>query len=338
MFVVTGGAGFIGSAMIWKLNQKGIDDIVVVDNLSTSEKWKNLVNRRYYSYVHRDEFISQVQEDKLPGKVDAIIHLGACSSTTERDADFLIRNNLNYSKKLSVYAEYKGIRFINASSAATYGDGSRGFDDSLAALHDLKPLNIYGYSKHLFDLWACKRMEHRQGLSKCVSLKFFNVYGPNEAHKGDMRSVVNKAYHSIRQSGVMELFRSAHPDYQDGGQMRDFIYVKDCVEILWWLIQNPRVKGIFNVGSGQARTWNDLVKAVFASMEQEVHIKYIDMPPQLADKYQNFTQAGMDRLRAAGYHLPFYSLEEGVRDYVRNYLMNEKDPYLEPNFPSSASG
>ncbi|MDR1398054.1 MAG: ADP-glyceromanno-heptose 6-epimerase [Desulfarculales bacterium] len=336
MFVITGGAGFIGSAMIWRLNQEGIDDIVVVDNLSTSEKWKNLVNRSYYSYIHRDEFIRQVREDKLPDKVEAIVHLGACSSTTERDADFLISNNVNYSKQLSVYAEYKGIRFINASSAATYGDGSAGFDDDLALLHRLRPLNMYGYSKHLFDLWACKRMERRQGLSKCVSLKFFNVYGPNEAHKGDMRSVINKAYHSIRQTGAMELFRSAHPGYEDGGQMRDFIYVKDCVEVMWWLIKNPRVRGVFNVGSGQARAWNDLVRAVFASMDLEVNIKYIDMPLHLRDKYQNFTQANMTRLHAAGYRRPFYSLEEGVDDYVRNYLMNEKDPYLE--FASSGPG
>jgi ADP-L-glycero-D-manno-heptose 6-epimerase len=329
MYIVTGGAGFIGSAMVWKLNQQGIDNIVIVDNLGCSEKWKNLVNRRYYSYVHRDEFLQQVEADALPGEIKAIIHLGACSSTTEKDADFLIRNNLNYSKKLCLYAGHKGIRFINASSAATYGSGSAGFDDSPQFLERLKPLNMYGYSKHLFDLWALRRRADRPGPPPWVSLKFFNVYGPNEQHKGDMRSLVNKAYHAIKERGWVELFRSTHPDYPDGGQLRDFIYVKDCVDIIWWFVRNPTIGGVFNVGSGQARSWNDLAAAVFAALGRPEQIKYIDMPEVLRNKYQNFTQAEMGRLRAAGYERPLYTLEAGVRDYVVNYLMKEDDPFLE---------
>ena len=320
MYVVTGGAGFIGSAMVWKLNSLGIDNIIVVDNLGSSEKWKNLVNRRFYSYLHRDEFLRQVQEDKVPDRLQGIVHMGACSSTTERDADFLMRNNLNYSKILCMYAEYKNIRFINASSAATYGNGQAGFDDDHTRLYTLKPLNMYGYSKHLFDLWALKRMEQGLGLSKCASLKFFNVYGPNEDHKGEMRSVASKAFASIRQTGKMQLFRSSHSQYGDGGQMRDFVYVKDCVEIIWWLLEHPEVNGIFNIGSGQARTWNDLAAAVFAGMDVPLNIEYIDMPEVLRGKYQNFTEAKIERLRAAGYSRPMYSLEEGVKDYVQRYL------------------
>jgi ADP-L-glycero-D-manno-heptose 6-epimerase len=327
MYVITGGAGFIGSAMIWKLNSLGFDDILVVDNLGVSEKWRNLVKRRYAEYMHRDVFLDLIRQDALKeatGKeARAIVHMGACSSTTERDADFLMRNNLAYSKALCLYALKKKIRFINASSAATYGNGSLGFNDDASGLDALRPLNIYGYSKHLFDLWA-----HREGLlDSIVSLKFFNVYGPNEQHKGDMRSVVNKAFHQIRESGVLRLFRSDHPDYGDGGQMRDFVHVKDCADILWWLLENPQACGLYNVGSGAARTWNDLGRAVFAAMDLPAGIEYIAMPAQLAGKYQNFTRARMDRLAAAGYAAPPRSLEQGVADYVRGYLLGP-DPYL----------
>jgi ADP-L-glycero-D-manno-heptose-6-epimerase len=323
MYIITGGAGFIGSAIIWKLNSMGIDDILVVDNLGTSEKWKNLVNRRYSAYLHRDAFIERVRNRSLTGKVEAVIHMGACSSTTERDADFLMQNNLEYSKTLCLFALENGARFINASSAATYGDGSQGFDDDSDAIDGLRPLNMYGYSKQLFDLWA-----KRQGLlDSLASLKFFNVYGPNEQHKGDMRSVVNKAFHLISEQGVMRLFRSDHPDFPDGGQMRDFVYIKDCVDIMWWLLQNSQVNGIFNVGTGKARSWNDLATAVFSSMDLPANIAYIDMPLQLKGKYQNFTEARMDCLRAVGYTVPMCSLEEGVADYVNNYLQ-QPDPYL----------
>ena len=322
MYIVTGGAGFIGSAMIWKLNCMGIDDILAVDNLGTSEKWKNLASRRYADYMHRDAFLDLIERDALGNDISAIIHMGACSATTERNADFLMRNNFAYSKAVCVYAKKKKARLINASSAATYGGGSQGFDDAVD-LYDLRPLNVYGYSKHLFDLWA-KRNGHLEGLA---SLKFFNVYGPNEQHKTDMRSVINKAFHQIGESGLMRLFRSTHPDYADGGQMRDFIYIKDCVDIMWWLLENPEVNGILNIGTGTARTWNDLAKAVFTAMKLPERIEYMDMPEELADKYQNFTEARVERLRAAGYDAPMYTLEQGVTDYVQYYL-EAPDPYL----------
>ncbi|MDR0827488.1 MAG: ADP-glyceromanno-heptose 6-epimerase [Desulfovibrio sp.] len=326
MYIVTGGAGFIGSAMLWKLNNAGVNDILVVDNLGRTEKWKNLVKRDFHGYLQRDEFMDLIERDaleKVSGpKLTAIIHLGACSSTTETDADFLMRNNLAYSQKLCAYALHK-CRFINASSAATYGDGSLGFDDNPKKLKDLRPLNMYGYSKHLFDLWAA-----RQGiLDDIVSLKFFNVYGPNEEHKGEMRSMVHKAFQQIKASGKIRLFRSNSPAYPDGGQKRDFIYVKDCVDIIWGLLQKPKLNGIFNVGAGLARSWNDLAAAVFKAMGLPVNIEYVDMPAELAGKYQNYTEADSKNLRAAGLMEHMHSLEDGVTDYVRNYLAGP-DPRL----------
>lgn len=323
MYIVTGGAGLIGSAVVWKLNELGITDILVVDHLGCSEKWKNLVNRTFRLYMHRDDFLERVVKGDIVRDVTAVIHLGACSSTTETDAEFLMQNNLEFSKILCTFAAEKKARFIQASSAATYGDGTNGFDDSIDDLRTLKPLNMYAYSKHLFDLWA----RHNSFFKKIAVLKFFNVYGPNEYHKGDMRSVVNKAFHRIRETGGMELFKSDHPDYADGGQMRDFVHVKDCAEIIWWLLQNPKANGLFNVGTGQARTWNDLVKAVFKAMDMPENIIYRDMPEHLHGKYQNYTQAEMGRLRAAGYKAPMITLEQGVEDYVKNYLLG-KDPYL----------
>ncbi len=327
MYIITGGAGFIGSAMVWKLNSLGIDDILVVDNLATSEKWKNLVNRRYTAYMHRDAFLAGVTdgsfERSFPAEIKGIVHLGACSSTTERDADFLMRNNLEYSKTLCLFAQRKNIRFINASSASTYGDGALGFNDDVENLQTLRPLNMYGYSKHLFDIWALRN----NLLDTIVSLKFFNVYGPNEQHKNDMRSVVNKAFHQIALDGTMRLFRSTDSEYAHGGQLRDFIYVKDCVNIIAWLLGHPTINGLFNVGTGTARTWNDLVLAVFRAMNRTPSVDYIDMPAHLIGKYQNFTEARMERLRNAGYSTPFHTLEEGVTDYIQCYLQGP-DPYL----------
>jgi len=323
MYIVTGGAGFIGSAMVWKLNSMGIDDIIIVDNLASTEKWKNLVNLRYADYIHREGFMDMVLHGDLPWEVDAIVHMGACSSTTERDADFLMENNFRYSRMLCELAMQTGARFVNASSAATYGDGSLGFSDDDALMPRLKPLNMYGYSKQLFDLWA-----RREGvLDSIASLKFFNVYGPNEYHKDDMRSVICKSFHNVNNVGRITLFRSNHPDYADGGQMRDFVYVKDCVEVMWWLLQHPEVGGVFNVGTGASRTWNDLARAVFAAMDREPVIEYVDMPAHLAGKYQNYTQASMDKLRRAGCDVSFRSLEDGVDDYIRGYLATD-DPYL----------
>jgi ADP-L-glycero-D-manno-heptose 6-epimerase len=324
MYIITGGAGFIGSALLWKLNSMGIDEALVVDSLGSGEKWKNLVNRSFVGYIHKKDFLPALLQGKIDTPIEAIFHLGACSSTMETNADYLMLNNTEYSKTLCQYALRHNIRFINASSAATYGSGTKGFSDDINGLAALQPLNMYGYSKHLFDLWAMKN----NYLSKIVSLKFFNVYGPNEEHKGDMRSMINKAYASIKERNEIALFRSHHPDYDDGGQMRDFIYVKDCVEIIWWLVSRPEVNGVFNVGSGQARTWNDLAKATFQAMNRPLNIRYIDMPEVLRGKYQNYTQADMGRLRQAGYSGVMHSLEDGVADYVRNYL-SQPDPTLE---------
>lgn len=324
MHIVTGGAGFIGSAMIWKLNQMGVDDILVVDNLASTEKWKNLVNLRYSDYLHRDEFIRRIKREDDPYKVTAVVHMGACSSTTERDADFLMQNNTEFSKEVCKFALRNSARLLNASSAATYGGGEEGFSDDHAGLGRLKPLNMYGYSKHLFDLWA----ERAGVLNQIASIKFFNVFGPNEYHKGDMKSVICKAFKQIGETGRMRLFRSYVKEYPDGGQMRDFVYVKDCVDIMWWLLNHPEAGGIINVGTGIARTWNDLARAVFSAMGKKPDIEYIEMPEAIRGKYQYLTRAEMGKLRALGYDAPFTSLEDAAKDYVTEYLAKD-DPYLD---------
>jgi len=323
MIVVTGGAGFIGSAFVWKLNEEGIDDIMIVDNLGTSDKWKNLVKRRFNDYLHKESFLEMVIADKVPFQVSAVVHMGACSSTTEINAEYLMRNNYLYSRALAVWAMKNNVRFIYASSAATYGDGSLGFYDDDDVTLTLRPINMYGYSKQLFDVGILKN-----DLQKSVTgIKFFNVFGPNEYHKGDMRSVIHKAFGQIRETGKVRLFKSYRPEYPDGGQLRDFVYVKDCVEVLWWLYQNPGATGIYNLGTGKARTWNDLVKAVFSAMGKEARIDYIEMPEAIRGQYQYFTEAKMDKLRAAGCTVTFRSLEEAIRDYVVNHLQ-QQDPYL----------
>jgi len=320
MIVVTGGAGFIGSAVVWKLNLEGIDDIVIVDSLGSSMKWKNLVNGRFVDYLDRDDFLELVLDDKVPFNVDAIVHMGACSSTTERDAGFLMENNYRYTAQLAQWAVDKDIQFIYASSAATYGDGSRGFSDDDIVSADLAPINMYGYSKQLFDRWAL-----RNGLEKNITgIKFFNVFGPNEYHKGDMRSVIHKSFGQIREAGQVQLFKSHRPDFRDGEQKRDFIYVKDCVEVIWWLLQNRDVTGIFNLGTGHARTWNDLIKAVFAAMDIASRIDYIEMPESIRPQYQYFTEAKMDKLLMAGCPVQFSLLDDAVLDYVVNYLQKDE--------------
>jgi ADP-L-glycero-D-manno-heptose 6-epimerase len=323
MIVVTGGAGFIGSAFVWKLNQQGIENIVIVDNLGTSEKWKNLVNLRFLEYIHKDDFLQMIYADQVPFTARAVIHLGACSSTTERDADYLWRNNYLYTCRLADWTLRNGIRFIYASSAATYGDGARGFSDDDSLTPGLKPINMYGYSKQVFDLWTLRRGAEKQ----IAGIKFFNVFGPNEYHKGDMASVVFKAYHQIRTAGQVRLFKSHRPEYADGGQLRDFVYIKDCIEVMWWLLENRDANGIFNVGTGISRSWNDLINAVFAAMQLPARIEYFDMPEALRNQYQYFTEAKMDKLRAAGCPVVFRALEDSVRDYVTGHLM-QADPYL----------
>jgi len=323
MIVVTGGAGFIGSVFVGKLNEEGIDDIVVVDELGTSEKWKNLVKRRYVDYIHKGVFLGMLDADRVPFPVEAIVHLGACSSTTERDADYLVENNFHCTCLLVEWALTRGIRFIYASSAATYGDGVQGFSDADETTFGLRPINMYGYSKQLFDLKVL-----RDGMADRVAgVKFFNVFGPNEYHKGDMSSVIFKAFHQIRETGRVRLFKSYRPEYPDGGQMRDFVYVKDCVEVLWWLLNHKEANGIFNLGTGTARTWNDLIRAVFVAMGLPLRIDYIEMPEAIRGQYQYFTEAKMEKLRAAGCPAAFAPLEESAADYVKNHLL-QADPYL----------
>lgn len=317
MIIVTGGAGFIGSAIVWKLNQLGENKIIIVDELGTDEKWKNLVPLKYEDFIHKDDFISMVIEQEIDFDITAIIHMGANSSTTEKDADHLFSNNYLYSKELAKYCLDKNIRFIYASSAATYGDGLLGFVDDENKLESLRPLNMYGYSKQLFDLWA----KRKGAFDKIVGLKYFNVYGPNEYHKGDMRSVVHKAFEQIRDTGKVKLFKSLNPKYKDGEQLRDFIYIKDAVEMTLFFLDKPNINGLFNVGTGKARTWNDLVNAIFNALNKSVNIEYIDLPEHLREKYQYFTEANMNKIKKAGYNNSILGLEVGVADYVKNYLL-----------------
>lgn len=319
--LVTGAAGFIGSALIHALNQSGKTNIIASDILGQDEKFKNLIPLRYADYIEADALIRLAEEQPdYFDQFDTIFHLGACSATTEKDASYLIRNNYEYTKILATIATEKGIRFIYASSAATYGDGSQGMNDTLEDLHTLQPLNMYGYSKHMFDCYA-----QRMGwLDKIVGLKYYNVFGPNEWHKDDMRSLVAKSYEQILASGEITLFKSYHPDYSDGNQMRDFLYVKDAVAMTLHLGRNQQASGLFNLGSGQANTWNTLATAIFAALELEPNIRYIDMPAQLKGKYQYYTCANIEKLRSSGYTCDGYSLKEAVKEYVQKYLITGK--------------
>ena len=314
--VVTGGAGFIGSAIVWRLNQLGHDDILIVDRADETDKWKNLAPLKFADYVDADDFIDELTLHK---DIGVIFHMGACSSTTETDADYMLRNNYQYTKDLAEFAVANNTRFIYASSAATYGDGSSGMNDGTDDLNKLRPLNIYGYSKHLFD-----RVAARNGMfEKIVGLKYFNVFGPNEDHKGDMRSLVNKAFGQINETGTLKLFKSGHPDYGDGEFGRDFVYVKDAVEMtLHFMERNGG--GLFNVGSGGTNTWNALADAIFDALDQPKNVEFIDMPEHLRDRYQYHTQADLTRIRDAGYTADSTSLNDAVRDYVRNYLILRK--------------
>jgi ADP-L-glycero-D-manno-heptose 6-epimerase len=317
--LVTGGAGFIGSALVWALNRRGCDDIVVCDRLGTDEKWRNLAPLRFAEFVEADDLPARLKNGAL-GKFDLVLHLGACSSTTERDAGFLFRNNFEFTRDLAEWSLAKKVRFVYASSAATYGDGSAGMADDDTKLDALRPLNMYGYSKHLFDLHA-----RRAGyLKKIVGLKYFNVFGPNEDHKGDMRSLVHKSFAQVKNEGVIRLFKSYRKDFRDGEQKRDFLYVKDCVAMTLHLAANKKAGGLFNVGSGAARTWIDLANSVFAALDKRPKIEFIEMPEAIRAKYQYFTQADISRLRGAGYAAPVTSLEEAVTDYVRNHLATDR--------------
>ena len=318
--LVTGGAGLIGSALIWHLNRLGIDDIVVVDRLGKAEKWRHLVPLRFRDYLEADELAALVTERPARlQEIGAVFHLGACSSTTETDATYLVQNNFAYTKMLADWAVAGGCRFVYASSAATYGARETGLREDLPAA-ELRPLNMYGYSKALFDAYAA-----RNGLlERIVGLKYFNVYGPNEDHKGEMRSVVAKAYESIRKDGTVRLFKSYRPDIADGEQTRDFLYVKDAVAMSVHLAATPAARGLYNIGSGTSRTWRDLATAAFAALDLAPRIEYVDMPATLQPKYQYATRATIDRLVGAGYDRPITSLEDGIADYVRGYLVPGK--------------
>jgi len=321
MIIVTGGAGFIGSNLVAALEQRGGDEIVVCDAFGDGDKWRNIAKREITELIPPEDLLRWLTANIA--SVHMIFHLGAVSSTVERDVDLIVANNFRLSQELWDICVRRDVRLIYASSAAVYGDGSVGFDDecTLAAMAKLAPLNPYGWSKVLFDRKVARYAERMTRLpGQWAGLRFFNVYGPNEYHKGGQRSVVPQFWQQIKATGRARLFKSAHPDYRDGQQARDFIHVDDCVRIMLWLYDNYGVSGLFNVGTGQARTFDDMAKAIFTALELEPQIDYIDMPDNVRDQYQYFTQAPMDRLRAAGYDRPFTSLEAGVASYVRDYL------------------
>ncbi|MBN1575811.1 MAG: ADP-glyceromanno-heptose 6-epimerase [Chitinispirillaceae bacterium] len=333
MIIVTGGAGFIGSAVVHALNERGRDDIIIVDHLGSSEKWKNCVALRYDDYLDKKEFINELEEGRFGEEIEVLFHFGACSSTTETDAGYLMENNFRYTARLGGWWErHSATRFIYASSAATYGGGEQGYMDDKTRLHLLRPLNMYGYSKHLFDMFALRK----GWLDRIVGLKYFNVFGPNEYHKGDMRSVINKAFPRIRDEGVIALFKSYRPEYGNGEQLRDFIYVKDAVAMTLFFMDRSEVGGIFNIGTGRARSWNDSAHAMFLAVDKKTNIEYVEMPESLREKYQYFTQADLTRLREAGCMHECRTLESSVEEYVRNYL--PCNGYLEPEVHHTMPG
>lgn len=327
MIVVTGAAGFIGSGVVARLNELGRNDIIVVDDYTCTKQYSNtannlkkfnLQNKNFAEFLDKDAFIKKVKKNELNG-VTCVIHMGACSSTTLQDGSYFRENNFEYTRDLAKWAVAQNIRFIYASSAATYGDGAKGYDDDHAAVKMCEPLNMYGQSKQDFDQWVLD-----QGWDqKIVGLKFFNVFGPNEYHKEDMRSVVAKSYKDVVEKGLIKLFKSYKEEYGDGDQMRDFVYVKDVVEVILFFAEHKDKNGIYNVGTGKARTWNDLAKALFAAVGKEPRIEYIEMPEILKNKYQYFTEANMTKLFSIGYDKSFRSLEDSVKDYV-GYLKDNR--------------
>lgn len=328
MIVVTGGAGFIGSNIIAALCKSGRREIVVCDWFGTTDKWRNIAQHEIYEIIRPEDLFDFLNQNKL--RIEAIIHMGAISSTTERDIDKIVAANFRLSCDLWDWCSKSGTPFIYASSAATYGDGAAGFVDDWNpdALAKLRPLNAYGWSKHAFDRRVARLVTSgRPSPLIWAGLKFFNVYGPNEYHKAEMRSVICQIVDTVQRGDTVKLFKSHHPDYPDGGQLRDFVYVKDCADLVLWLLTRGEYKGIYNVGTGKARSFADLAHAVFRAMNVAPRIEYIDTPPEIRSNYQYFTQAEMGNLRALGYAHPFTELEHGVTDYVQNYLLS-KTPYL----------
>lgn len=325
--LVTGGAGFIGSNIVNDIADKGHYRAVISDVFGKTDKWRNVCKHQIFEIIAPQDTFYWLESNA--DKLHAVVHMGAISSTTETDVDLFLENNFSFSKQLWHWCAEKQKPLIYASSAATYGDGSNGFDDDMSNhyLNRLHPMNAYGWSKQLFDQFVATTIERKdKAPPQWVGLKFFNVYGPNEYHKDDQKSVAAQIHPHAAAGRPVKLFRSLNPDYADGGQKRDFVYVKDCVRVVSWFLSNPSVSGLFNLGTGEARTFNDLAKAVFNAVGKEPKITYIDMPEQIKQKYQYITEARMDRLRIAGYREPFTSLEDGVRDYVKNYLSKD-DPY-----------
>ena len=326
MIIVTGAAGFIGSCLVSKLNKEGFTELILVDDFSDSEKMKNLEaclpdrqGKKYSQKIHREDFIQWLKENQR--LVQFVFHIGARTDTTEFNKEIFDKLNLNYSKDLwNVCVEF-GLPLVYASSAATYGLGEFGYEDNHEIIEKLKPLNPYGDSKNDFDKWAIKQEKKPYFW---VGLKFFNVYGPNEYHKGRMASVIMHAFNQIQDKGLVKLFRSHNPDYKDGEQLRDFVYVKDLIDVCYFLLHHRKDSGIYNLGSGKARSFLDLVKNTYRALGKEPNIEFVDTPIDIRDKYQYFTKANMTKLESIGYPKPFHTLEEGVKDYVENYLVGKK--------------
>lgn len=317
VIVVTGAAGMIGSGIVRCLNDRGFQNLLLVDDLKESEKWKNLVAKRFNDLISRHKLFEYLSGKE--NQIDAVIHMGACSDTEEKDGDYLLENNYRFSVRLAQWALSHNKRFIYASSAATYGDGSLGFSDNEDAIEELRPLNMYGFSKHLFDLW----LKREGGLKKAVGLKYFNVFGPNEYHKGRMASMVLKMTHKARDEGVIQLYKSTDPRFLDGEQCRDFIYIKDAARFTCDFLEpkNLGFSGIFNIGRGETATWNQLARALFGAIEKKENIEYINMPGMLAKQYQNYTCADMRKFHKIFPNMQTTAIESAVREYVQDYLL-----------------